>query len=75
MVLWNFSLSVVCHTNAAILNLQIPSHCHCGLLKVVQKGQRISQGLFLKHMDATFEVNNDEHIWNDTTHHGFGITG
>ena len=41
----------------------------------IKKGQRISQGLFLKHLDVTFEVNNDEHIWNDTTHHGFGSTG
>ena len=28
----------------------------------IKKGQRISQGLFLKHLDVTFEVNNDEQI-------------
>merc|ERR1711954_23284 len=59
---------------------------YCGEIKALQhnstknpfkikKGQRISQGLFLKHIDVTFEVNNDEHIWNDTTHHGSGSTG
>ena len=41
----------------------------------IKKGQRISQGIFLKNIDVTFEVNNDEDFWNDNTHHGFGSTG
>jgi dUTP pyrophosphatase len=41
----------------------------------IKKGQRISQGLFLKHIDVTFEVNDDENFWNDASHYGFGSTG
>ena len=40
----------------------------------IKKGQRISQGIFLKHIDVTFEVNNDENFWNYNTYYGFGRT-
>ena len=41
----------------------------------IKKGQRVSQAIFLKHYDVTFVENNDEDLWNDDTHHGFGSTG
>lgn len=41
----------------------------------VKKGQRVTQGLFLKHQNVIFEANNDENLWNDVSHHGFGSTG
>ena len=41
----------------------------------IKKGQRVSQAIFLKHIDVTFVENNDEDFWNDDTHHGFGSTG
>ena len=41
----------------------------------IKKAQTISKELILKHIHITFEVNNDENIWNDTTHHGFDSTG
>ena len=41
----------------------------------IKKGQRVTQGLFLKHQDVIFEANDDENLWNDLSHHGFGSTG
>ena len=35
----------------------------------IKKGQRVSQAIFLKHIDVTFVKNNDEDFWNDDTHH------
>ena len=41
----------------------------------IKKGQIISQVIFLKHIDVTFDLNNDENIWNGTTYHEFSSTG
>ena len=41
----------------------------------IKKGQRISQAIFLKHIDVTFTKSYDEDFWNNDAHHGFGSTG
>merc|ERR1711954_637940 len=37
----------------------------------IKKGQRISQGIFLKHIDLAFKINNEENIWKDSTQNEF----
>merc|ERR1711867_141295 len=41
----------------------------------IKKGPRVSQAIFLKHIEVTFVENNDEDLWHNDTHHGFGSTG